>query len=113
MAVIWRTKCHNKVVLKISVQDASDSVTVQLAGKIAGPWTAELERTWHKLAKSLDSKKLCLDLCDVTYVDEAGRKLLREIYSKTGAEIRGNSPLTKYFVEEAMRKSSKSGKEGE
>jgi anti-anti-sigma regulatory factor len=99
-------------VLKISVQDSSNAVTVQLAGKIAGPWTAEFERTWHKLAKSLNSRKLCLNLCEVTYVDKAGRKLLREIYRKTGAEILGDSPLTKYFVEEAMGKISKNGKEG-
>lgn len=112
MAVIWRTKCDSKVVLKISVQDSSDSVTVQLAGKIAGPWTAEFERTWQGLAQSLNSRKLSLDLREVTYVDEAGRKLLREIYRKTGAEILGDSPLTKHFIEEAMRKSSKNGKEG-
>jgi anti-anti-sigma regulatory factor len=85
---------------------------VKLEGKIAGPWASEFDRTWHELAKSLNSRKLCVDLCEVTYVDEAGRKLLREIYQKTGAEIIGDSPLTKYFVEEAMRKTSKNGKEG-
>jgi anti-anti-sigma regulatory factor len=87
-------------------------VAVKLAGKIAGPWTVEFERSWHELAKSLNSRKLSLDLCEVTYVDEAGRRLLREIYKKTGAEIRGDSPLTNYFVEEATRKISKNGKEG-
>ena len=85
---------------------------MKLAGRIAGPWAAEFERTWRELEQSLNSRKLSLDLREVTYADEAGRKLLREIYGRTGAEMWGDSPLTKYFVEEAMRKSSKNGKEG-
>lgn len=81
-------------------------------GRISGVWVAELRRTWQDLAPSLGSRKLRVDLCEVTFVDEEGRKLLAEIYEKTKAEILADSPLTKYFAEEAMRKISSNGKEG-
>jgi hypothetical protein len=42
----------------------------------------------------------------VAFVDEQGRKLLRRIYDETHASFLTNSPLTKYFAEEAMHKTS-------
>ena len=71
-----------------------------------------MSRAWQGLLPSLGSRKLRLDLCGVTFVDEDGRKLLAEIYGKTKAEILADSPLTKYFAEEARRKISSNGKEG-
>jgi hypothetical protein len=109
---MWRTKCTGPGVLRITVLENPKVVTVKPEGRIAGDWVAEFRRTWKDLAPSLGSRKLCLDLCGVTFVDENGRKLLAEIYEKTKAEILGDSPLTRYFAEEAMRKISKDGKKG-
>ena len=98
--------------MKITVLDSPDVVTVKPEGSISDAWVAEFRRTWQDLIPSLGSRKLRLDLCGVTFVDEDGRKLLAEIYGKTKAEILADSPLTKYFAEEAMRKISSNGKEG-
>ena len=48
-------------------------------------------------------KKLQLDLRDVAFADDKGRKVLREIYQKTHAGFLTNSPLTKYFADDAMQ----------
>ena len=98
--------------MRITVQHSPNAVTMKLEGRVAGPWAGEFGRAWHDLAPSLGYKKLFLDLCGVTFVDENGRKLLAEIYGETKAEILADSPLTKYFAEEAKRKISKNGKEG-
>jgi anti-anti-sigma regulatory factor len=89
--------------LKITVHEDQRMHTIKLDGRIGGPWVEELERTSAALAASLGSKKLLLDLRDVTFADGNGRKLLREIYQETHAAFLTDSPLTKYFADEAMQ----------
>jgi hypothetical protein len=85
---------------------------MKLEGRMVGPWVAECERAWLALESSLSAKKrLALDLCGVTFVDESGLELLRQIYSATRAHIIANSPLTKHFAERAMG-STTNGKRG-
>jgi len=84
---------------------------MKLEGKMVGLWVAECKRAWLSLESSLCSKKLALDLCGVTYVDESGLKLMREIYLATRARMITNSPLTEHFAEQAMQ-STKDGKQG-
>lgn len=74
-----------------------------------GAWAEEFSKTWQSLKDSLDSRKLFLDLCGVIYVDEHGKQTLRDIYQMTGAAFLTNSPLTKYFAEEAMRDGTTEG----
>ena len=72
---------------------------MKLEGRMVGPWVAECQRAWFTLEPSLSMKKLALDLCGVTFVDESGLALLRVMYRATQAEIRTNSPLTNHFAE--------------
>jgi len=67
------------------------------------PMIDELIRTWRDLAPLLGSRKLSIDLRGVTFMDMAGRHLLAEIHSKTGAKFLADTPMTKYFAEEATR----------
>jgi ABC-type transporter Mla MlaB component len=89
--------------LRITIHDAASTQTIQVEGKIAGPWREEFDRVWRELEPSLGSKKLQLDLRGVGFVDALGRQLLREIYQRTKASFLANSPLTQYFAEDAMR----------
>ena len=73
-----------------------------------GPWVAELDRTWQLLGPSLGKKKLSIDLCDVSYIDREGRRILAEMYRQTHAQFETDTPLAEYFAEEA-RASSKNG----
>jgi hypothetical protein len=98
--------------LRITIHENAKAETIQLEGKIAGPWVDELVRSWHSLAPALGSKALCLDLRNVAFVDAKGRQLLREIYQKTNASFLANSPLTRHFADEAMRQSLENGEEG-
>ncbi len=96
---------------RATVQEDSERFIMKLEGKIVGPWARECRRAWLALASSLSTKKLALDLCGVTFMDEAGLELLREIYRATRAEVVASSPLTKHFAEEVTR-SAKDGKKG-
>jgi anti-anti-sigma regulatory factor len=98
--------------LRITIHQTERGQTIQLEGKIVGPWVEEFDRTWHSLATSLGSKELLIDLRGVAFVDGKGRELLREIYQKTKACFLTDSPLMQYFVDDAMQKSLKNGEKG-
>ncbi len=98
--------------LRITVQEGERAQTIKLEGKIVGPWVQEFSRAWHSLAGSLGSKELHLDLCGVAFVDAKGRQLLREIYQRTNSSFLADSPLTRYFADDAMQRSPKDGEEG-
>ena len=74
---------------------------MKFEGKMVGPWVAECRQAWTALRSSLSAKRLALDLCGVTFVDDSGLELLHEIYRATHAEIITNSPLTRHFAEQA------------
>jgi ABC-type transporter Mla MlaB component len=98
--------------LKITIHGDAKAETMQLEGKIVGPWVDELSRAWQSLAPSLGSKELCLDLRGVAFVDSEGVKLLSEIYRKANARFLADSPLMKYFADEAAGKFPKNREKG-
>jgi anti-anti-sigma regulatory factor len=77
-------------------------MTLKLEGRIAGPWAAELDRLWEETAPSLDKRKLSLDLRETTYADAGGIRVLKAIYSQTGATILAGTPWTQYLADEVM-----------
>ena len=89
--------------VRVTIHDGDSLVTLKIEGRVAEPLVAELHRTWQDLAPSLGSRKLSVDLRGVTFMDMTGRHLLAEIHAKTGADFLANTPMTKYFAEEAMR----------
>jgi len=98
--------------LRITIQDEAQNPTIKLEGKVVGPWVEELRRSWQSFAPALGARELLLDLRGVSFVDAKGRQLLRDIYQKTSAHFLADSPLTNYFVDLAMQRSSTSEKEG-
>ncbi|MBZ5541061.1 MAG: hypothetical protein LAN61_11145 [Acidobacteriia bacterium] len=95
--------------LRITIKENPRALTMKLEGRIAGPWVSEVSQAWQSLAPSLGIRKLSLDLSGVTYVNPDGVQLLKEIYETTHAEFLTDSPLTKYFAEEAMQRTETAG----
>ena len=87
--------------LKISIKDDSPVATLKIEGKLVGPWATELGRTWHDLWVSARRMPLRLDIRGVSFADQNGTHILREIVRETGAEILSDSPLTQYFANQA------------
>jgi anti-anti-sigma regulatory factor len=89
--------------VRITIHEADKAVTLKIEGRVADPLVSELHRTWQELASSLGNRKLSVDLRGVTFVNGTGKHLLAEIHAKTGAEFLADTPMTKYFAEEAMK----------
>lgn len=97
--------------LRITINQDPTTATLKLEGRLAGPWIQECVQAWQSLAPSLGPKKLQVDLRGLTFVDRGGAELLTEIYNKHRAEFLTNTPLTKYFAEQAIRTCADRGAE--
>lgn len=73
---------------------------MRLEGRLAGPWASELDRVWLETAPRVGSKKLIIDLHNVTYADANGKEVLRQIYAQTHAELVASTPWTQFLAEE-------------
>ena len=86
---------------------------MRLEGRVAGPWASELDRVWVETAPQLASKKLIINLHNVTYADETGKQVLRTIYDQTHAEFVTNTPWTQFLAEEVKAQKATAVEEGE
>jgi len=79
--------------LKISLEHSGDqSVTLQLEGRIAEPWTSELRKTCDPLLS--EKKFVRLDMAEVSFVDRTGLELLNHLQSR-GVLLVECSPFTR------------------
>jgi len=85
---------------------------MKLEGKIVGPWVDECRRCWHALKRTLETKKLSIDIREVSFVDSHCMALLREIYSACVPSIIADSPLTEHFAEQIIRPTPAEAEEG-
>jgi hypothetical protein len=90
--------------LRITFQDTAEAVEMRLEGRVAGPWASELARVWMEAAPRLASKKLVVDLHNVTYADATGKQVLKTICAQTRAKLVTNSPWTQFLAEEVAAK---------
>jgi hypothetical protein len=89
--------------LKITVHERAEITTLQLEGKVIGPWVKEFDHAWRLLADSQGLTKLCVDLRDVTQMDLDARLILADIYTRTRADFLTDTPISEYFAAEARR----------
>jgi anti-anti-sigma regulatory factor len=99
--------------LRITIQDTTEAVEMKLEGRVAGPWASELDRVWAETAPRLQSKRLVIDLHNVTYADADGKQVLRGISSQTHAKLVATTPWTQFLAEEVTAIKSASVEEGE
>jgi ABC-type transporter Mla MlaB component len=62
--------------LRITVHDQPDQISLRLEGDLSGSWVSELEDSWRAARVSLAGRGMSIDLTGVEHVDGAGRYLL-------------------------------------
>jgi anti-anti-sigma regulatory factor len=85
--------------LRITIDKNSRATTLRVEGRLTGPWVDELERAWR--AVTIDPANGCVsvDLSDVTFVGDEGKKLLEAMYGE-GAKLKASGCVTRRLVEE-------------
>jgi hypothetical protein len=86
--------------LKITVQTDATQTTLDLEGKLAGPWVQELAGCWREATNSDRSVRVLL--CAVTFIDDKGIDLLAEMYQH-GAELVAEGCMNKAIVETIVK----------
>ncbi|MGO8817696.1 MAG: hypothetical protein ACLQVG_23870 [Terriglobia bacterium] len=85
--------------LKITIEKNSKSTTLRVEGRLIGPWVDELERAWRGVTSDPADGRVAIDLTDVTFVGEEGKKLLEEMYGE-GAKLKASGCATRRLVED-------------
>ncbi len=96
----WAWRRTSQRVLRITVEENPEAIVVKLEGRLTGPWVDELDHLWEQTAPGLNERELLLDLRQTTFADAGGIRILRTIYSQTGARILAATPWTQYLAEE-------------
>src|SRR2546427_6664797 len=73
--------------LRITTEKRRGKTVLNVEGRLAGPWVGALEQCWRELRAASPQEKFHVDLCGVSFIDAAGKVLLKEIYRQGGAPI--------------------------
>ena len=85
--------------LRVTVRDDEQGAAFKLEGKLAQEWVAEAEKAWSDFSGLTHRERVVVDLCGVSFVDDAGRELLARMHA-SGAKLVGTGPMTNALIEE-------------
>lgn len=87
--------------LKITTHKETQFTTLEIEGRLAGPWVEELDRSWRTVAGTQQSH-VVVDLSGVTFIDPEGKALLTKMW-RQGAKLHAAGCLTRCIVEEITK----------
>ena len=100
--------------LRITTERKRGKTVLAVEGRLAGPWVGTLEQCWRELHAASPSEKFHIDLCGVSFIDAAGKVLLKEVY-RQGAQLVAegclNQAVVREIVAEAGEKHDEKSKE--
>ena len=88
-----------RAMLRITTTIRPEGTALALEGRLAGPWVEELARSWTSLTAARDARSVRVLLDAVTFVDVAGKALLRSMHAQ-GATLVASGCMTRAIVEE-------------
>lgn len=102
-----------KPMFRVTTQKKRSKVLLTVEGRLAGDSVSTLEQCWRELRGASPSEKFNVDLCGVSFIDAAGKTLLKEIHRQGGrlvAEGCLNQATVKEITGQAEKGSDQSQK---
>jgi outer membrane protein len=87
--------------LRITTENKRGKLFLSVEGSLSGPRVATLEQCWRELSAATPRPKFCINLCGVSFIDSAGKVLLKEMY-RLGAELLAEGCLNQAIVTEII-----------
>jgi outer membrane protein len=87
------------LMLRITTHKKRGKVLLTVEGRLAGESVSTLEQCWRELRASSPSEKFRVDLCGVSFIDAAGKTLLKEIHAQ-GGRLVAEGCLNQQMVQE-------------
>src|SRR5260370_499326 len=69
---------------RITTEKKRSKTLLTVEGRLAGESVSTLEQCWRELHGGSPSEKFSVDLCGVSFIDSAGKTLLKEIHRQGG-----------------------------
>ncbi len=85
--------------LRITTEKKRGRNVLNVEGRLSGPRVQMLEQCWRELRAGSPEDKFHVNLCGVTFIDAAGKALLKAIYSD-GAQLIADGCLNQAIVQE-------------
>src|SRR4029077_12877570 len=70
--------------LRVTTHKKSGKVLLTIEGRLAGESVSTLEQCWREVRAGSPTEKFNVDLCGVSFIDAAGKTLLKEIHRQGG-----------------------------
>ncbi len=87
--------------LRITTEIKRGKLFLSVEGSLSGPRVATLEQCWRELYATTPRPKFCVNLCGVSFIDNAGKVLLKEMH-RLGAELLAEGCLNQAIVTEII-----------
>jgi outer membrane protein len=89
-----------RTVMKITQIETEPNgrIVLKLEGQLAGLWVNELEEAWRRALEMSPGQDVAVDLSQVTFIDEEGRKLLERVH-QAGSPLFARGCLTRSIVD--------------
>ena len=87
--------------LKVTLNNSDNGVTLVLEGRLCGACAAEAERAWRSVITG--AKQISVDLAGVSYVDRDGESLLQDMLEQ-GATVRVGGIWMDHLVADLRRR---------
>lgn len=95
-----------ETMLRITTETKRGKLTLFIEGRLTGPWVSALEQCWRELSASGERQKFNINLCGVSFIDNAGKVLLKEMH-RQGGELIAEGCLNQAIVDEIVNTKDK------
>jgi outer membrane protein len=96
--------------LRITSEKKRGRVVLTVEGRLKGAHVGTLEQCWRELRAASPNEKFSLNLCAVSFIDAAGKVLLKEIYHQ-GGQLVAEGCLNQAIVREISEEQSRKGED--
>ena len=98
--------------LRITTEKKRTKTVLSVEGRLVGPLVSTLEQCWRELRRASPQEKFYVDLCGVSFIDGAGKVLLREMH-RQGGQLVADGCLNQAIVKEIVGEAKSEGRDEE
>jgi len=97
--------------LRITTQKKRGRTVLSIEGRLTGTLIGTLEQCWRELRGASPTEKVHINLCGVSFIDAAGKMLLKEIY-RQGGELVAEGCLNQAIVDDIVKSEKETKSQG-
>ena len=97
--VLQMKDTEKEAMLRITTETKRGKTILTVEGRIAGQSVSTIEQCWRELYAASPKQKYIVNLCGVSFIDNSGKVLLREMH-RVGAELQAEGCLNQAIVDE-------------